>query len=549
LQGHPHRGTIGTMISRAAKIAFLALVLLPPAAGATGYKIETIALSGQAAPGIDPPAGFRGFLFATINANGDIAFSGSFGQGTYRDGYWAFRNGVLQKVIVDGEPVGASGTKAEVRGDVLLNTAADVIAWMRTDATAPALESFSEFFPSAILAGQPPQLAAVAVAGGPPPLGDEGAIDFLDLMPLMSGSGFFTFLSGTWHASDSFTTDLWRGRLDGTVTDLLLVERLTLEGPAGEPDCCVAFPAGIDATGRVYASGTRRDAASGDRLAGMWLYDTAGQVQPIAFDGQAVPGSPGLSFKNPFDKLSHNDAGDIVFSTELSGAGVNAANDLALWYRPQGAGEPVPLAREGDPTPDGGSYGKLPSPNSFDFAAAVIDAAGTVAFCADDDIWYGRPGSLSALARGGDPAPGMQDAFAGVYDDDSFGDCGVFLNGAGDAAFVGQVGAAFDSSNSVGLWVGKPGALSLVTGTGRSIAVRPGDWRTVQQVFVGSWSTIGQPSGGQDGRGTILNDAGQVVFVARFTDGSRGVFRATPTTTPPEAAALSPIINYLVNGD
>ncbi|MEM7625611.1 MAG: hypothetical protein AAF333_08285 [Planctomycetota bacterium] len=60
------------------------------------------------------------------------------------------------------------------------------------------------------------------------------------------------------------------------------------------------------------------------------------------------------------------------------------------------------------------------------------------------------------------------------------------------------------------------------------------DARTIKSVLLANTAT-----GGEDGRATVFNDPGQLVFTLRFTDGSDGVFVATiPEPTSAAAAAL-----------
>ena len=153
-----------------------------------------------------------------------------------------------------------------------------------------------------------------------------------------------------------------------------------------------------------------------------------------------------------------NDAGQIAFRGHLTGAGVNAANNLG--------------------------------------------------------IWLDRSGALELVARTGNPAPGTA---SGVR----FSDLSLpTLNGAGQTAFRASLtGFGVTSSNNLGIWAtDSNGALQLIARTGSPLEVAPGEFRTIGELaFVGI-------TGNSDGRASGFNNLGQLVFWARFTDGSQGVF-------------------------
>jgi hypothetical protein len=83
------------------------------------------------------------------------------------------------------------------------------------------------------------------------------------------------------------------------------------------------------------------------------------------------------------------------------------------------------------------------------------------------------------------------------------------------------------------------GVTRLVAQSGTAFEVAPGDVRIVAPNVanaLGSVLSLTLGSGGQDGRGSSLNDSGLLTFALRFTDGSSGVFY---TQIPaPGAAAL-----------
>ena len=121
--------------------------------------------------------------------------------------------------------------------------------------------------------------------------------------------------------------------------------------------------------------------------------------------GDPVPGlDPSISIggilltsNTPPPVINHN--GNIVFASRLTGAGVSAANDSAIFSEAFGDGF-RPVAREGDPAP-----GATPSILFRDLTDIPysINANGQVAFLAGDAIYaQDAAGTLQLIARGGD---------------------------------------------------------------------------------------------------------------------------------------------------
>ncbi|MCA9199719.1 MAG: hypothetical protein KDA87_19400 [Planctomycetales bacterium] len=103
------------------------------------------------------------------------------------------------------------------------------------------------------------------------------------------------------------------------------------------------------------------------------------------------------------------------------------------------------------------------------------------------------------------------------------------LNGRNQVAFVATVASESDQSESqVGLWVTHADAseLSLVALSGQKIEIAPNDIRTISQLsFAGS-------TGNEDGRPSGMNERGQIVFVAAFTDGTEAVLQTDAFAAP-----------------
>ena len=152
----------------------------------------------------------------------------------------------------------------------------------------------------------------------------------------------------------------------------------------------------------------------------------------------------------------------------------------------------------------------------------MLNGAGQTAFRGftgpgSSGIWSEGSGTLSLIARPGDPAPGTGAGvvFAGL------GNPG--LNDTGQTTFWGVVGGpGVNSTNDTGIWAEDPdGLLTLVAREGDLLEVAPGDQRTF------AFLNLILGSGGEDGKSSGFNDQGEVAFQALFTDGASGVFVAT----------------------
>jgi hypothetical protein len=320
---------------------------------------------------------------------------------------------------------------------------------------------------------------------------------------------------------------------------------------------------------------------------GIWS-NVDGSLALIAHAGFAAPGT-GVNFGDlASSRLSFNAAGQIVFYATLNGVTVSPGTDTGLWeYR---NGSLNLIAREGNHAPgmpdgtnfgDFGTYGfsnpalnslgriafstvdgngiwsdaggplalvvaagqSAPGASGTTFSylrAPVLNHASLIAFRAqiggsgvstskDTGIWSQGSGSLSLVAREGDRAPGTAAGIVfGDFFDPAFSED---MNSAGRVAF--SVNATGPGFNGNGIWAQNPaGTLTLIGFTGDQVQVAPGVFRTV------SGFEFGSGSGNEDGGRSGFNDAGQVTFVAFFTDGSRALMISNAAEFVPEPSSL-----------
>lgn len=168
-------------------------------------------------------------------------------------------------------------------------------------------------------------------------------------------------------------------------------------------------------------------------------------------------------------------------------------------------------------------FGDFVSPGNV---RPAMNGAGQTAFVApltgagvdmtnDTGLWSDAGGVLELIAREGSQAPGL--APDTNFDAITFGG----INNKGWVLFHATlVGSAVTLNvNDQSIWLHVPGeGLGLVSQSSESIEVAPGDIRTVEALGF----TFGA-RGSEDGNRENLNDAGQVGFLANFTDGSSAI--------------------------
>ena len=246
-----------------------------------------------------------------------------------------------------------------------------------------------------------------------------------------------------------------------------------------------------------------------------------GGLSRLASRGEAVPGGGTLSTFGPYD---FNDAGQAGFVGTLTPAGGGGGGSGLGLFRAGPGGGLVEYARAGEPAPDGD--GTVADSNGIPDVA--LNDAGGLAFrlrFEDGDVGLylsdgGAGGTSRRVARTGDAAPGGGE-FSNVQ--------AYALNDAGQVAFFSSLAGA---AGSTGLFF-HDDALGLLA------VARAGD-----PLLGGTLRTVGFAGVSSDpasiGRGTGLNDAGQVAFSYSLEDGRSGV--AIWTVPEPAAAGVAGVI-------
>lgn len=272
-------------------------------------------------------------------------------------------------------------------------------------------------------------------------------------------------------------------------------------------------PAGLVAA-RMALAGPGVDASN--RIA-IWA-GTPLTLSPIARTGDQAANAPlGQTYAALADPTI-DAAGRVVYR----GSVTEPAGDpqQAVWQSSiNGAGPVIMVAREGDHT------GVLPGVTFAGFDSPVAAGNGAVAFRSrllgagvlpanNEASLFGQPGQLQLAGRKGAGAPGLAPGI-------TFKSLDVpVINNHGAGLFMAELmGPGIGDDNDEGIWGFDPalGAFPIIR-EGDTMVVAPGDVRTVSILTI--WDGTHQFAG----LGSGWNDAGQLAFVASFTDNSAGVF-------------------------
>lgn len=512
------------------RFVVFAAVLVPGRASFAVVPTRTVAVAAQSAPGISPPTIFTGFTTAAVDELGRATFlAGLRRQDGFSDpSYWTERDGNVTFVA------GVSSAAPDFGPGVTFNGLPAVVAGLggrialRGGVTGPGI-SFGD--DTAIWSDGSGIMTVAVREGAAAPSAGMGVV-FDDLVFGNGSFGIGDFVINR-NGSTAFRT---RVKGAGVNTDndigiwsnasgaLVLISREKDPAPGHAPGMTFDTPGPpvINDMGQVAFAASFNNGVAND---GVWVA-ASGIVIPAALADAQAPGTGAgvkfVAFGNPVI----NNAGRTAFTAALAGTGVTSANNVGIWSTASGL--PALVARTGDPAPGAGPGVNFAAFSLFD---PVIDGGGRTVFRAllsgagvtgdnNEGIWAEREGGLTLIAREGGTAPG---APAGVVfatpagQNECFSD--PMVNGDGVIAFIAKISfvPGLQTTNT-GIWFDAGAGLQIVASGGNAMEVGPGDFRNIASLdFLAA-------SGGQDGRRTALNDAGQISFCATFTDQTSGVF-------------------------
>jgi hypothetical protein len=508
--------------------------------------LRTVALRGQAAPG----AG--GAIFNTfsqtpaLNESGLAAFLATLQQtggvtAVNDAGIWSEGSGAMALVARESNP--APGAPSGVLfgsslGSPILNDQGQTAFIASLQGTGVTTANSSAAF--AELAGP---LGLIARTGEQAPGTAAGAIfSFLGSVRLSEEDVAFTarLANSVGGVTTNDDSGIWRG--DGAAFDVIAREGSPAAGtPAGAVfrDHDGITPV-MGAGGHVAFRGVLRTGVGGVTTSndlGIWS-EGGGALALVAREGSQAPGVPaGANFRDfPFSLPSINAVGEVAFNGTLQiGPGVTNSSDSGYWSQGGGGGLAL-LAREGDPAPGvpGTNFAHLSGsiainePGQTAFLGSLQIGSGGVTINDDQGIWVERDGGLELVAREGRQAPGTPSGSNFNFSARSVPT--LVLNDAGRLSLFAQLqtgSGGVTLANDIGIWAEDlAGVLRLIVREGDLLEVLPGDFRTVSSL------SMRGGTGGDSGQGSGFNNAGQVAFIANFTDGTSGVFVSDVGTIP-----------------
>jgi hypothetical protein len=476
-------------------LAMLGTMAFIPAAHALVTGPSTVALSGTPSP---TGGNYASFSTPVLNAAGQVAFRATLSSSPSL-GIFAGEVGSLQTVAVRGGLAPGGGTYTDLNSPFAMNSLGQVAYYASANST------------SSIFAGAPGSVQLVArQLGAAPGGGSYSNLNGVGRSPVLNNAGqiaFYATLSGS-----SAGEGVFMG-LPGAIQPV---------ARAGDPTSLGGIFGGflspvLNGAGQMALIASVSN--GGSSVPGVF-FGASGSLQPVALTGMAAPA--GGNYKSFASFPGINSAGQVVFLSFVDGGpfleGIFAG----------GLGAVQLVALKGAPAPSGGNYDTLHTP--------LINSSGMVTFVSSLNggssslgLFEGSPGAIQTVALAGDSAPG-----GAVFGD--FNIVAEAINGPGQLAFLASLsGPGVDTTNDMGLYAGMPGHLSKIVREGEMIDVDPSagvDNRTITSIgFLGG-------SGGQDGHGPYLNDAGLLVYQLSFTDGSSGIFTSQIVAVPEPAALL-----------
>ncbi len=231
--------------------------------------------------------------------------------------------------------------------------------------------------------------------------------------------------------------------------------------------------------------------------------DRSGPLQLVVKNGDGAPGIPGATIIARGARPVFNDLGVIAFSGRYSGG--TFPNDQAIWTEQSGTF--TLLARSGQAPaglPAGVVFGQLNEPRINNAGQVMFHSTLTgpgITSTNDAALWVYGGGDLQVIAREGSAAAGIG---AGVNHGNIYY---AYLNGAGKATFAGSLtGLDVTAQNDTALWSQRGDALTLIAREGDHASGTPAG------VTFGDFTSLG---GG--GLGFQVNKSGQVAFQVTLT--------------------------------
>ncbi len=507
------------------------------------FSFQTIALRNQAAPGAPVGYNFSSFDAPVIDQQGHVAFHAILNSG---EGLWSTVPGTLSLVARFGAT--AADTPAGVFYSYL--SSAPVLNNGRIAFSASLSGNVTDSSDRGIWSGPVSNLSLVARTGNAAAglgAGVTYANSFTD--PVLNSNGQVAFNGGlAGPGVDGFSDQaMWRGA-PGSLT---LVARSGSQAPGADAGAnyAVLKTPDLNASGQVVFSGFLSGTGVTNNYNNYALWN--GAPGSLSMSARTIDPAPGTTatYGSLDTNPTINSAGQVAFRGIFIGSGVTSANNHGILRGT--AGNISLVVRAGDPAIAAGgglnfgtvTYNQLLNASGdLGFFAQLTGTGVTTAN--DESLWKTTGTSLDLVVREGTQAPGLA---AGVL----FGALNpgtgthVFaLNDQGVVAFLSElIGTGVTSANDRAIWIADDsGNLSLVAREGDAFSIAPGDTRTI------SYLNFLNGADDENGKSFAFNDAGQLAFLAQFTDNSSGIFLMTPIPEPASLSLLSGSVLFLALG-
>lgn len=496
------------------------------------YAIAPIAITGEPAPGTGGLA-FMNFYDVGLSDSGIVVLHGSTDAliGT-SSALWVGTPGNLALAIHTGDPAPGGETQSF---DQILEAVVNGNGELLIHATY-ALSG--QMAGEGLWVGPAGNLSLLARTGDPAP-GTSGLLF----------DGFF-FVGGSLDDSGTASTsgfaslagsDIQQGAWIGTPGNLTLVG-LSGDVVPGVPDNTFygLLPPVLNNTGQSAVAGATINPDQ-SIAEGFWVVEPAG-LTLVAHTGIPAPGTGGRNYSDFLLGESNgpvpeqpaatetvgpivNQTGQVAFSAYVDSIDpLNTIGDQGIWTWDATGLTLVALASDLAPGAGGAAFLNFNHVNYNGQGQLAFDASLDVANPAlDHGIWFGLPGSFQLLVREGDLAPGTAgETFGNVV-------LGPSMNNAGDIAFY----ARLKETGVDGAWGGTLGNLALILREGEFVRIKDGDYRLVQSIAYRDGATAAHATRKR------FNEAGQLALEVTFTDGSTGIFLATPIAASPNQPPVS----------
>ena len=498
-------------------------VMTMPLQAQISYR--TIALTGLPAPGTAPGVNYDAFDSVLISESGQVAYrAGLTGPGvidSVNDIGIYYEDGGTQTLVARGgdTPPGISDGVAyqdSSLGLFYLASGSDHVTFEAHFTGEGVTGTNDRGIAVGSAAGH--QLAAILSDAAP---GTGAGVLFTDIEVTATNevgrSIAITELSGLGVSGDNDRALYTLG-----TSELALIAREGQQAPGAAPGANFTVLEGgaqINDTGRVAFT------AHYDGGIGIFAHD-AGGLQSVVLRDTAAPGAPAGTNFFDFDQFSINNVGSTAFRGFTDGP-TGLSN--GIYVEDSGV---VPVVEQGQTAPGtflNPEFQFLGQPlinTAGDVAFTTSLTGAAVNEGNNNAIYKAVGGELQIVARQNDLVPDASDSAR-------FGELGnaIYFNDAGQVAFAIdlQGPSIVEDVNDIAIFAEIENELRLIARRGDLFDVDPDPLVEDLREIV-SFSSSSR-AGANDGRPSPFNAAGQFVFHLEFTDGSHGLFIAETGTT------------------